>query len=511
MLPRRPPDTHPIMPLDPMQPIDRHPCAKRALLALLMLTVLSAGATGCDLLDPSNVTNPDTTQDAILDLPAVARPWLNGLERQTALIYNSLVVPTEVSTDNYANTNNFYLNDDNLAFITDQATDVEDLQFTIADLRESALFGLTTVAENDENTTNDQLAEFQFFKGLSYLLGGLYFKALPAENNGPPVGSEAHLQRAVDAFDEALALSTGGDKEVGYHLGKARAYFYLSDRANALAAAEAAIAADGNDDYVRYVKYDGVNNVTGDDNTAQDALFDRSTDDLQPLPRLDFLDPKYTSFRKNVDDEDDIPMFKIEEAYLIKAQARLADGAVDPARETMKALVAVVAARPTGILIDANEARSDRNPGSRPASEDWMVRASPQDAFRAGLTRTRGVAGTEIEIPIISGTSVDDAMVDAASTGDDALELLYLMRQEIFMAEGIRAVDFGIKWPLHENEATFNPAITAEDRRPFIPAFLPSPADRMDAFTLNAGTMEVTIELNMNRLLVENKSALPFF
>lgn len=473
----------------------------------LAATVLWAG---CDLLDPSNVTNTDTTEDAILDLPAVAGPWLNGLERQTALVYNSLVVPAEVSTDNYANTNNYYLNDDNLAFITDQATDIEDLQFTIADLRESAEFGLTTVREQDENTTNDQLAEFHFFKGLAHLLAGMYFRALPAESNEPPVVSEEHLRLATMSFDEALALSTGGDKEISYHLGKARAYYYLDDKANAAAAADAAIAA-GNDSYVRYAKYDGANNVVADDNIAQDALFDRSTDDLQPLPRLDFLDPKYTSFRKTGDDESDIPMFKIEEAYLIKAQAQLSDGALDAAKQTLQDVVAVVDARPMFTLIDANEARSDRFPGTRPASDGWMIRASAQDPYRENLTLTRNNAGAEIEVPDVSGTSVDAAMIDAATTVDEALEILYLLRQEIFIMEGIRMADFGIKWPIHENEAKFNTAISAEDRMPLIPAYLPSPADQMDAFSIDFDTQEVTIDINMNRFLVQNKNELPFF
>ena len=345
----------------------------RARYGFPLLVIALIAWAGCDLVDPSSVTNPDTTEESILDLPAVAAPWLNGLERQAALVYNELVVPAEVSTDNYANTNNFYLNDDALSFINDAAQSIEDLQFNIADLRESAIFGFTTVRERDENTTPDQLAEFYFFKGLAHLLSGMYFKTLPAENNGPPVGSDTHYQLAVEDFDEALSLSTGGDKEVGYHIARARAYYYLGDKANAVAAADAAIAADGNDDYVRFVKYDGANNTLLDDNTAQSALFDRASDDLQPLPRLDFLDPKYSSFRKTGDDEDDIPMLKIEEAYLIKAQAELADGNLDAAQETMQAVLDVVSARPLFTLIDANEKRSETTPGSRPASDGWQI------------------------------------------------------------------------------------------------------------------------------------------
>lgn len=493
---------------DPMRTSDRTtPRVHPAILSLMLVALL--GWAGCDLLDPSNVTNPDTTEDSILDLPAVAGPWLNGLERQTALVYNEIVVPAEISTDNYANTNNFYLNDDALAFISDKDQSIEDLQFALGDLRESAIFGFTTVREQDENTTNDQLAEFHFFKGLAHLLSGMYFKSLPAENNGPPVSSAEQLQLAVSEFDEALGLSTGGDKEVGYHLGKARAYYYLGDKANAVAAADAAIAADGNDDYVRFAKYDGANNLTADDNTAQSALFGRASDDLQPLPRLDFLDPKYTSFRKTGDDEDDIPILKIEEAYLIKAEASVADGNVGAAQQTLTSLLGVVAARPLFTLVDSNERRSETTPGSRPASDGWQIKASPQDEFRTGLTLTRNNPNAEIQVPIISGTSVDAAMISAANSVDAALELVYLMRQEIFMAEGIRAADLGIKWPVHENEALFNGDVTAEDRQPIIPSFLPR--NSMDTFSIDFTAQEVVIDVNMNRVLVENKSALPFF
>ena len=479
------------------------------------LTLLSLiGWAGCDLLDPSNVTNPDTTQDVVLDLPQLAEPWLRGLERQTALAYNDLVTTAELSSDNYDNTNNFYTPDDDLDYLNDQSSAVEDLQFSLADLRESAIFGLTTIRERDENTTGAQVAEFHFFQGLAHLLSGMYFKTLPAEDNGPPVTSAAQLQLAVESFDAALAMGAGSEAKVSYHLGKARAYYYLGDVANAVLAADAAIAADAGGDYVRFVFFDGANNDAFTVNTMQSAVHDRSTDDLQPLPRLDFLDPKYWEYNKTGDTEDDIPMFKIEEAYLIKAEAALAGGTVAEARAAMQRTLGVVAGRPLAPLVDASEKRSENNPGSRPASPEWVVRASPDDTFRSGLFRTRGVADVEIEIPIVSETSVGEAMISAATTVDAALELVYLMRQEIFIAEGIRMADLGIKWPVHENEAKFNPAVTAEDRQPFIPDYLPSPISRIDAFDLDEATKEVTILINLNRVLVENRTSdavVPFF
>src|SRR3712207_8063255 len=43
-----------------------------------------------------------------------------------------------------------------------------------------------------------------------------------------------------------------------------------------------------------------------------------------------------------------------------------------------------------------------------------------------------------ISVPYISGTSVDEAMINRCTTVDETLQLIYLMRQEIFMAEGRR-------------------------------------------------------------------------
>ena len=108
------------------------------------------------------------------------------------------------------------------------------------------------------------------------------------------------------------------------------------------------------------------------------------------------------------------------------------------------------------------------------------------------------------DVLIVSGTSVDEAMITVAVTVDAALELLYLMRQEIFIAEGIRMADLGIKWPVHENEAKFNPAVTAEDRQPFIPPYLPSP---VSCFEVDEAAKEVTILINFNRVLVANKTS----
>lgn len=98
-------------------------------------------------------------------------------------------------------------------------------------------------------------------------------------------------------------------------------------------------------------------------------------------------------------------------------------------------------------------------------------------------------------------------MIDDCQKHDDLLELIYLLRQEIFMAEGRRMNDLGIRLPISEVEAkntsTAAPFVQAE-----IPPFIPKDQG-MDAFELDKKNFRVTIKYNMNRIIVENKST-PF-
>ena len=56
-----------------------------------------------------------------------------------------------------------------------------------------------------------------------------------------------------------------------------------------------------------------------------------------------------------------------------------------------------------------------------------------------------------MRVPTISGTSVTAARIDAITTVDDGLYVLYLMRQEIFLAEGRRMADLGMRMPVAQH------------------------------------------------------------
>ena len=87
----------------------------------------------------------------------------------------------------------------------------------------------------------------------------------------------------------------------------------------------------------------------------------------------------------------------------------------------------------------------------------------------------------------------------------------YLMRQEIFFAEGRRPADLGIRLPLCEVEAA-HASNGAEYTQAWIPSFIPLNGG-MDDFTIDAEAMTVTIAHNMNRVIADNartKDVAPF-
>ncbi|HEU5290337.1 MAG TPA: hypothetical protein VFU05_06820 [Cyclobacteriaceae bacterium] len=465
----------------------------KILLAVLLLS-------GCDLFDPTQgIENPNITFDKIVGTAGSTVKWLNGQEREMAIVYNSLVVNLEIASDNYDNTRTFFSQAfDGLTFSYQDAT-INNLQFAIADLRQSAIQGIDLIAANDPSVTDDLVAELYFFKGWAALLAGEIFVGMPLTPGGVVATPAQNLDAAIADFQEAESLNGAN---VGYKLALARAYYAKGDKVNAVLKANEAIALSTN--FTRPIRYDVITAATN--NTMQDALYDRGTfDDLQPLPRLDFLDPKY--YGRNATVESQIPLLKIEEAHLINAEADLSNNLLAAAQTKMKALRALVATRATETFNDTVEGRTEQAPGSRPNNSAVVVRASATDPFRSGLVLTRTTTTT---VPIISGTSVTDAMIDAAATTDEALELLYLMRQEIFISEGRRFFDLGLRWPVSETEKLTNPNVTDAHIVGFVPTFVPT---NMDAFTYDAVAGQSTVTVNMNRVLVQNKgdaAVLPF-
>jgi hypothetical protein len=470
-----------------------------------ILLVLS----GCDLLDPTEVVNPNLTEDAILNTENPMISWIGGCERQIALINNASVTIAEIASDNYQNTRTFFnQNLDKLNIIFTDA-DLNTLQFAIHRLREMADYGLTTVAGVDGGTTDNQLALLHFYKGWSSLMTAEYFKGLPGAPSGPVLTPAQHLTVAVNEFTQALTLATDAETIAAITLARARAYYRSGSISNALADAQTVV--NTNNSFLRLVEFDIIN---GPNSNIQAALFDRGTfDDLQPLPRLDFLDPK--NFFISASEESPTVLLKSEEAYLIIAEAQIAQNTIAAAKLTMSDLLDLVSSRPTFTLNDNVEGRTEAVPGSRPNIASVQVAASAVDPLRSGLVLTRNGVGVTIEVPTISGTSVTQTMIDAVATEDEALELLYLLRQEIFIAEGIRMIDLGIRLLVSEIELLSNPNIPANDPSTVVslPTFIEPIKAELDAFQFDAGAGTCVITHNLNKILIQNKnsnSVLPF-
>ena len=181
----------------------------------------------------------------------------------------------------------------------------------------------------------------------------------------------------------------------------------------------------------------------------------------------------------------------------------------------MRDVLGLVASRPLATVDDNTEDRTQRAPGSRPDRADVVVRSSPDAPFRPGLVLTRKGDGVTVPVPVISGTSVTGAEVDALATVEGAVELLYLLRQEIFFAEGRRMADLGLRFPVPETEIVQNDNLGDGDvGEGFVPAPLQPFRTQFDAFAYDAAAGQVTVLVDLNRVLAANRSdpaLVPFF
>src|SRR5690606_7647558 len=406
--------------------------------------------------DFTDVENPNLSEESLVGQPNSATIWATGLERELSRTFNEILILAELGSDNYVNTQTFFNQFLDILDIRTTDPDIRNMQNQIARISKMALFGLEEVGPNDEKYELGTQADFHFFLGMSDLLSGMYFSALPQETLGVPIPSMENIQAAIESFDAALALSP----EPEYHLAKARAHYYLGNKAEAVNSANEALALDGS--FSRMARYDALNGPT---NTMDDAIFGRGTfDDLQPLPTLDFLDPKYS----RVDDLTDSPLhyLKAEEAYLILAEANLSDGNVPAARTNLEDLLNLVGTREVRNISDGTEGRTENDPGSRPDNSTVTVNG------RTGLVLDRKTGN--IDVPSVSVTSLTLAEIASLADNDQALVLLYRTRQEIFIAEGLRFVDMGIKLVINENEILQNDNISDADPStiPVIPGFI---------------------------------------
>lgn len=476
----------------------------RRMTSLVLLTVVAA-VGGCDFLDPTSVTNPNITEDDFLETPQAAETWTRGVERQLATTINQIVMGTEVVSDNVFNNRTLFSKVFDIPQLDATDFDVTNTQQEVHQLRAMADLGINTVVPADPTATDELRAQLHFHRGFASLMAGSYFVGLPAETHGPVVTPASHYAAAAADFAQARALSSDPAVQAAARLAEARAWYQAGNRAEAQAAAAVIMASDP--DLLRVVEFDITDGPT---NTMQFAIFESGQDEFQPLPRLDFLFPKYSS--ATAGQQQPIAIVKGEEAFLIVAEAQIAQGDLTGARTTLENLIALVDTRPIATVDDRGQARG-RVGGTwiYPNDASIDVQASPSDPARSGLVLTRTAP---VQVPSVSGTSVDAAMLAAATTEDELLELLYLMRQEIFVVEGRRMIDLGIRFPVATREAETNPNVGTDSPalQPQLPSFVPLNYG-LDSFTYTDGDMLAVITNNMNAIIVANKASaavLPF-
>ncbi|MCW3464723.1 hypothetical protein [Chitinophaga nivalis] len=457
--------------------------------------------SGCSVLDP-NVTEP-----VFLENTNATQSWVVGMRRQLALTMNQVIVSTELVSDNYYNNRTLSSKVFDIPQIDYFDLDVNNLQANVHRLREMADFGLLKVLPSDITSTAADSSEAYFSKGYAHLLSGELFVALPASNVGPVLTSKEHLQIAISQFDKAITLISNDAKrtteKAAYTLLKARAFYALGDAANA---ARFAASIQGNTQLLLQVRYDAENEIVND---MQTYLFSSNNNEFAPLPRLDFLDPKYYHIVTSKTEQKPVTIVKAEEAFLILAETQIAASNLEAGRNTLKQLLSdVVRNRPVVFVDDRKETRNGGNRKDYPLTAVKVKFDASDNTLHENYVLDRKAGN--IKVYTISGTLVTDSDINAAITQDQLLYLLYRLRQEIFIAEGRRMTDLGIKFPVSQTEQLNNPNVKPEHIKAQIPAFIP--LDRgMDDFTYDRANGVVTMKYDMNAVLVKNKHAKEIF
>ncbi|WP_430612571.1 tetratricopeptide repeat protein [Flavobacterium sp. JP2137] len=460
-----------------------------------IITIFAALGLGC--LAVSCVDNPYVTEDNYLNKPNAGRSWIVGLQKQLATTTNTVVINTEITSDNYYNNYSQYTKVFDIPQIDYFDSDVNGLQASIQTLREMADYGLNTILPKDNTLEQTDRAFMHFCKGYALLLGGELFVGLPAAKLGKVDSAKEMLAKAVVSFTQAMELETKEETKRIYSLLAARANYYLGDKE---LAAQFALQAIADTKLLYSVKFDGKNSLP---NEMQNATFDALPNRLAPLPRLDYLDPKFFSVGTPSTDQKALALVKAEEAFLILAEVALASGKPQESKAYLKQLLDVVALRPV-VLVD--DKRETRNGGKR---KDYPLKAvgvkfaaDKPSVFGYVLDRQK----EKVPVYTVSGTKVTKEQLEEATATDDLLYLIYLMRQEIFFCEGRRLSDLGIKYPISQIEAGNNPLVSAAYTQAIIPAFIPLQSG-MDDFTADPATGEITVKYDMNELLVKNKNS----
>jgi hypothetical protein len=485
-----------------------------SILAVSGLVMLTAGS--CDFLDPTSVENPRTTDEDLARALNPTASLLPGLRAQFSRMVQSTVVLTETVSDNYSihgtGLDHAYDLPRTIGPGTVNSTGVvTGAYWNAQELKALATFLIDVIMPGDDRKTPAMVAEAHYRRGMAYLHLAENFAGAPVALDGTPQTAAQLLDLARADLMEAEGVA--GPIGLAAKAALARVHRWAGDAAAAAAAAGQVIAADP--EFVFFAEYD----AASVSNQPYAYLVSRALKEMQPLPRLDFLDPKYTH------SESSIPVAKAEEMHLIMAEAAMASGQWATGAGHLATAIEVAHARPTQ-LFSENDQRLNNDGSPRPRHSTILVASAPGSEYRAGLVLDRP---GQVVVRPISGTSLNaDSIRAIPATNQDALlHALYLARQEIMLLEGRRMADLGIRLPIMRREIETNPNINAGDlgTQVVVPAWIPVD-DEIDRFTPASpyppgtqpsddtppATTQVVILHDLNRILVQNRAAaLPLF
>ncbi len=445
---------------------------------VLLFFLVGGFLTSCDFLDPTEVTNPQTTGEDLARANEPVRALMPGLEAQFARALGSNVVVTETISDNYSvngtgisSTFDFpgELNVDVDA--TNATGAATGAYWNASELRALASFVIDDIIPADDTANDAEIARVFYYRGMANLFQGENFVSAMLEREGEPVSAQILLQRAAEDFNQSLSIINSGQMSMAARAALARTHRSLGNAAEAAQFAQSVI--DTDPEFLFTQPFD--DNLA---NPAQAFLVARALKELQPLPRLDFLDPKYPS-RSSA-----IPVAKAEEMYLILAEVSLS-GTPDlvTARGHLVSAINLATDEDAGrVLIEFNDddQRLDNQLNSRPRHSVFDVKAGPDAPARSGLVLTRPGA---IQTPAISSTSFTEQNVNDANNADELIYLLYNLRQEILFLEGRRLHDLGIRVNFMLREIDSNVSLTRNSlgSTAYIPSYIPS-GNNLDLF-----------------------------
>ncbi len=402
---------------------------RRYIYIICVWTGIGLLLTGCDLLQPGEVQNPNVIEDDFASSSQAMQTWVNGTNAEFGTCISTFAEVTGLLSDDlYNNSSRSAKTADALDFQY-TSDEVADLSTCIGKMIEMADFGLETVAKRDATTTAQQRFNLCYVKAIAYLMASENFVALPASADGDVLTSEGLAKAAVSTLDQASVYAASADDEALVALLKARAYRLCGQTDDAAAQADSVLRKSPT--LLVQATFDDINGYA---NSLQQYV---ATGLFTVLPRLQMQKVKCPQAGLY---EQPIAVAKAEEAYLILAEMSALNADYVQARKHLADLVQAVAER------------------------------------------------NDSTVSVLSLSADDLSSVTDRKT---ALETIYRSRQEIFFAEGRRSADMGIRMPMSEVEYVSRGNLPSIYIEMHIPDWLLPIKDSIDSFAdLNSRLVE---------------------